>query len=62
MARRLRNLRVTTDGVGLTQFGGVALIEHFFQRIHLRGALWRRVRFAQRNNRSCIGESVNALL
>jgi hypothetical protein len=61
MARGPRNLRIATDGVGLTQFGGVALIEEFFQRIHLQGALWRHVRFAQRNNRYSISESLEAL-
>jgi hypothetical protein len=62
MARGPRNLRVAADGVGLTQFGGVALIEKFFQRIHLQGALWRHIRFAQRNNRYSISESLEALL
>jgi hypothetical protein len=62
MRRGPRNLRVSADGVGLTQFGGVALIEQFFQRIHLQGALWRHVRFAQRNNRYSISESLEALL
>jgi hypothetical protein len=62
MGRGPRNLRVAADGVGLTQFGGVALIEQFFQRIHLQGALWRHVRFAQRNNRYSISECLKALL
>jgi len=62
MRRGLRNLRVAADGVGLTQLGGVALLEQFFQRIHLQGALWRHVRFAQRNNRYSISESLEALL
>ena len=62
MARGPRNLRVAAEGVGLTQFGGVALIEQFFQRIHLQGALWRHVRFAQRNNRHSISECLKALL
>ncbi len=62
MARGPRNLRVSADGVGLTQFGGVALLEQFFQRIGLQGALWRHVRFAQRNNRYSISESLKALL
>ncbi len=62
MARGPRKLRVAADGVGLTQFGGVALIEQFFQRIRLQGALWRHVRFAQRNNRYSISESLKALL
>ncbi len=62
MARGPRNLRVAADGVGLTQFGGVALIEQFFQRIHLQGALWRHIRFAQRNNRYSISECLEAFL
>jgi len=62
MRRGPRNLHVAADGVGLTQFGGVALIQEFFQRIHLQGALWRHVRFAQRNNRYSISESLEALL
>ncbi len=62
MARGPRNLRIATDGVGLTQFGGVALIEQFFRRIGLQGALSDHIRFAQRNNRYSISESLKALL
>src|ERR1700674_2421227 len=62
MALAPRNLLVAADVVGLTQFGGVALIEQFFYRIHLQGAFWRHVRFAQRNNRYSISESLEALL
>jgi hypothetical protein len=62
MPRGPRKLRVATDGVGLTQFGGVALIEQFFQRIGLQSALWRHIRFTQRNNRYSISESLKALL
>jgi Transposase DDE domain group 1 len=62
MHRGPRKLRVSADGIGLTQFGGVALIEQFFQRIGFQGALWRHVRFVQRNNRYSISESLEALL
>ena len=62
MHRGPRKLRVSADGIGLTQFGGVALIEQFFQRIRLQGAVWRHVRFAQRNNRYSVSESLEALL
>ena len=62
MRRGPRNLRVAADGVGLTQFGGVTLIEHFFQRIGLQGALSQNIRFAQRNNRYSVSESLEALL
>lgn len=57
-----RNLRITADGVGLTQFAGVSLIEHFFQRLGLRGAFADHIRFPQRNNRYSISESLEALL
>jgi Transposase DDE domain group 1 len=57
-----RNLRVAADGIGLTQFGGVALVELFFQAIGLQAALSRHIRFAQRNNRYSISESLKALL
>jgi hypothetical protein len=62
MARGPRNLRVSIDGLGLTQFGGVTLIEQFFQRIGLQGFFSQRIRFAQRNNRYSISESLEALL
>ena len=62
MRRGPRNLRISADGIGLTQFGGVALIEHFFQRLALRGALSRHIRFTQRNNRYSISETLEALL
>ena len=62
MHRGPQNLRVTADGVGLTQFAGVSLIEQFFQRIGLRLALARHIRFAQRNNWYSISESLEALL
>ena len=62
MPRGPRNLRIANDGVGLTQFGGVTLIEQFFQRIGLQGALADRIRFVQRNQRYSISESLEALL
>ena len=62
MPRGPRKLRVATDGVGLTQFGGVALIEQFFQRMGLQGSFSQHIRFAQRNNRYSISESLEALL
>jgi hypothetical protein len=62
MARGPRKLRVAFDGVGLTQFGGVTLIEQFFQRIGLQGSFSQHIRFAQRNNRYSISESLEAFL
>jgi hypothetical protein len=62
MQRGPQNLCITTDGVGLTQFAGVSLIEQFFQRLGLRLALARNIRFAQRNNWYSVSESLEALL
>jgi Transposase DDE domain group 1 len=62
MARGPRNLRVATNGIGLTQFGGAVLIERFFQRIGLQGAISQHVRFAQRNNRYSVSECLKALI
>ena len=62
MPRGPRKLRIATDGVGLTQFGGVALIQQFFQRIGLQGSFSQHIRFTQRNNRYSISESLEAFL
>jgi len=62
MARGPRNLHVSVDGLGLTQFGAVTLIEQFFQRIGLQGSFSQRIRFPQRNTRYSISESLEALL
>ena len=62
MPRGPRNFRVAPDGVGLTQFGGVTLIAHFFRSLGLQGAFSRHIRFAQRNNRYSVSESLEALL
>jgi hypothetical protein len=62
MPRGPRNLRIANDGVGLTQFGGVALIEQFFQRVGLQGALSDHIRFVRRNSRYSISESLEALI
>jgi hypothetical protein len=40
----------------------VALIEQFFQRMRLQGSFSQHIRFAQRNNRYSISESLEALL
>lgn len=55
-------MRVAFDGLGLTQFGGVTLIERFFQRLRLQRAFSRHIRFVQRNNRYSISESLQAFL
>jgi hypothetical protein len=62
MPRGPRNLRISFDGVGLTSFGGVALLRKFFQHLGIRGQLSRSVRFPQRNNEYSISEMIESLL
>jgi len=62
MPRGPKNLRITFDAEALTHYGGAVLIHYFLQRLGLQTALWRFVRFRQRNNRYRIGETVLALL
>jgi len=62
MPRGPRNLRISCDGAGLTQFGGVALLHRFFHRMGLRRTFCRSIRFPQRNNEYSISESIEALL
>lgn len=46
----------------LTHFGGLFLLQRFFQRLGLRSLLAHHVRFDQRNNRYAVSESLLALL
>lgn len=62
MPRGPRNLRISFGGVGLTSFGGVALLHRFFHRLGIRGQLSRAVRFHQRNNDYSVSETIEALL
>ena len=62
MPRGPRNLRISCDGGGLTQFGGVALLHRFFHRLGLRRTFCRSIRFPQRNNEYSISECIEALL
>jgi hypothetical protein len=62
MRRGPRKLQISADAVGLTAFGGVALLHAFVQRLGLQGEMSRRIRFRQRNNAYSISEMLEALL
>lgn len=62
MARGPRNLRVSFSADGLTHFGGLLLIQRFFQRLGLRTVFGDAIRFRQRNQRYSISEQLTALL
>jgi hypothetical protein len=62
MRRGPKNLLITFDADALTHYGGAVLVHQFIHRLGLRTALWRFVRFSQRNNRYQISETVLAVL
>jgi len=57
-----KNLRISFSGRNLTHFGGLHLLQRFFQKINLRYLLSHNLRFAQRNNRYSVAEEILALL
>lgn len=60
--RSPKNLQITFTGKNLTHFGGLYLLQRFFQKINLRSLLSQYVRFSQRNNRYSIAEEMLAIL
>lgn len=62
MKRSPRNLKISFSGRNLTHFGGIYLLQKFFQKINLRTLFSQYVRFLQRNNRYTIAEEMLALL
>jgi hypothetical protein len=62
MKRSPKNLHVIFSGEKLTHFGGIFLLQRFFQRIDLRSLLSQYMRFLQRNNQYTISEEILALI
>jgi len=62
MAYGPRRLRIAFTGKHLTHFGGLFLVQQFFQRLRLRQALTWAVRVPQRNTRYSTSEMILALL
>jgi hypothetical protein len=57
-----RSLAIRFGAATLTPYGGVYLLYRFLSRIGFRAAIARAVRWAQRNNRYTVGETLLALL
>jgi len=57
-----RSVRVSFTGESLTHFGGIVLLQRFIARLGLRSLFSHHVRFAQRNNRYAVSESLLALV
>ena len=62
MKRGAKNLKITFSGEKLTHFGGIYLLQKFFQRINLRSYLSQYIKFIQRNNHYSITEEILALI
>lgn len=62
MKRGPKSLKIEFSGNNLTHFGGLYLLQKFFQKLNLRYLLSHSVRFPQRNNRYSIAEEILALL
>lgn len=57
-----REIEISFTAESLTHFGGLFLLHRFVQRLGLRSLFAHHVRFAQRNNRYAISESLLAWL
>jgi len=62
MKRSPKNLQITFNSKSLTHFGGLCLLQRFFQKLNLRYLLSHYVRFSQKNNRYSIAEEILAIL
>jgi hypothetical protein len=62
MKRSPKSLKIIFSGKRLTHFGGLHLLQKFFQKINLRSLLSQYIRFLQRNNRYTIAEEMLSLI
>lgn len=62
MKRSPKNLYISFSGKSLTHFGGLHLLQKYFQKIKLRSLLTQYMHFFQRNNRYTIAEEMLALM
>lgn len=62
MPKSHQNVGLSFDGESLTHFGGLYLLQQFFQQIALRSHLAQSVRFRQRNTHYTISDSILAIL
>jgi hypothetical protein len=56
------NIEISFANQGLTHYGGLYLLQQFFQRIKLRSALTQSIRFQQLNNRYSVSDSILAIV
>jgi hypothetical protein len=57
-----KNLQISFSGKSLTHFGGLYLLQKFFQKMNLGSLLSQYLHFLQRNNRYTTAEEILALI
>lgn len=62
MPKTHTNIEISFANQGLTHYGGLHLLQQFFQRIKLRSALTQSIRFRQLNNRYSVSDSILAIV
>jgi hypothetical protein len=62
MTKTHKNIEISFSNTGLTHYGGLYLLQQFFQQIKLRSALTQTIRFQQLNNRYSISDSILAIV
>ncbi len=62
MPKTHKNIEILFSNTGLTHYGGLHLLQQFFQKIKLRSALTSTIRFQQINNRYSVSDSILAIL
>lgn len=62
MPKNHQNIQISFKNNVLTHFGGLYLLQQFFQKIKLRSSLARSIRFQQLNNRYTVSDSLMAIL
>jgi len=62
MPKTHKNIPIFFSNAGLTHYGGLYLLQQFFQSIKLRSALTQTIRFRQLNNLYSISDSILAIL
>ncbi len=62
MSKTHINLGLSFSNAGLTHYGGLYLLQQFFQSIKLRSLLTQTLRFRQLNNRYSLSDSILAIL
>ena len=62
MPKTHTHIDLSFSNTGLTHYGGLFLLQQFFQKIKLRSALSHAIRFQQLNNRYSISDSILAIL